>query len=322
MNVNSSALMVGILAGAAAALLSISAGEPTALSIVLFATATLPILIASLGWSNTAGFVAAAIAGGIVSAALSPLAGLTFIATTLAPAAWIGHLANLGRPAEELGGPEGGVAWYPMSDILQQLCLLVVAGLVIVGVVMGYGEAMIADVVEQFFAIMQQQSADFTVGADEQAAYERFFLTALPVVQGALWVMLLFASLYIALAIVRISGRARRPKDDLPASLRMSRTSLYIFGVGLAATFFGGVAGLIGAVVCGAFAAGFTLAGFAIVHHRTRGKPWRPLVLWGAYLAVLLFTLPIVFFLISGMFDTARAVPVSQTKRPPDNDNH
>ena len=323
MSFTSSSLVIGILAGIAAALLSISAGEPTALSIVLFAAATLPILIAGLGWTNTAGFVAAAVAGGIVSLVLSPSAGLAFTLTTLAPAAWIGHLANLSRPAEEIGGPKDGVAWYPLSDILMQLCLIVVAGLVAVGFSMGYGPDMVDEIVSQFLDIMVEQSPDFAPTPDERAAYQRFFLAALPIVQGALWVLILFASLYLAQAIVRVSGRARRPKDDIPASLRMSRTSLYIFAAGLVMSFFGGAVALIGAVICGAFAAGFILAGFAVTHHKTRGKSWRPVLLWSAYLAVTLFTLPLVLFLITGMLETARAVPVSRHMPPggPDNDN-
>lgn len=318
MNVTSSSLLVGLLAGCAAALLSISAGEPTALSIVLFAAATLPILIASTGWSNTAGFVAATVAGAIVSIFVSPTAALVFIVTTLAPAAWIGHLANLSRPASELGGPDGATAWYPLSDILFQLCVLVIAGLLVVGVSMGYGEAMIGEVVDEFFAIMQEQSPDFQPAEGDRDAYAAFFLTALPVVQGALWVLILFGALYLSLAIVRTSGRARRPKDDVPSSLRMSRRSLYAFGVGLAMTFFGGAPALVGALVCGAFGAGFTLAGFAIIHHRTRGKAWRPLALWGGYLAVILFSLPLLFFLVAGMIQTARAVPVAGPPRPPE----
>lgn len=317
MNLTSSSLLVGLLAGVAAALLSIGAGEPNPLSIVLFAAATLPILIASTGWTNSSGFIAAAIAGGIVSLVLSPTAGLVFTVTTLAPAAWIGHLANLSRPADEIGGPEDAVAWYPISDILLQLCLLVIGGLFIVGAAMGYGPEMIDGLVDQFFVVLQEQDPELAFTDAEKAAYGSFFLTALPFVQGALWVMILFASLYVALAIVRLSGRGRRPKDDLPAGLRMSRLSLYLFGLGLVLTFLGGTAALVGALVCGAFTAGFTLAGFAIFHHRTRGLSWRPLALWGAYLAVFLFTLPLLFFVITGMIGTARTVPVSKRMPPP-----
>lgn len=322
MKLNSRSVMIGVLAGAAAALLTISAGEPSAVSLLLFAAASLPILIASTGWSNVGGFIAAGVAGGIVTLVLSPIAALTFLLTTLAPAAWIGHLANLSRPAEELGGPDGSLAWYPLSDIMQHLCILVAVGLVIVGAAVGYGEPMISSVVDQLLTVMQESNPDFRPAEGDRAGYVAFFLMALPVVQGMLWVLILFTALYLALAIVRASGRARRPKDDVPASLRMTRRSLYFFGGGLVLTFFGGTPALIGAVICGAFGAGFILAGFAIVHHRTRGKSWRPLALWGGYLAVLLFSLPIIFFLVTGMVETARAVPITRQTPPSDNDNH
>jgi hypothetical protein len=317
MNFNATSLTVGLLAGLAAALLCISAGEPNVLSLFLFAAATLPILIASLGWSNAAGFVAAAVAGGIVSLFVSPLAALVFTVTTLAPAAWVGHLANLGRPAEELGGPTGAMAWFPLSDILLQLSVMVVAGLIVTGIAIGYGPELIDDVATRFFEVLAQQNADLQLTDADRDGYAAFFLAALPVVQGALWVLILFTAYYVAHWIVRLSGRARRPKDDIPASLRLSRRSLFLFGAGLLLTFAGGMATPIGGLICGAFGAGFILAGFAVFHHRTRGKPWRGFALWGAYMLVIFFTLPLLFFLIAGMVETARTVPVS---RPPPQD--
>ena len=61
----------------------------------------------------------------------------------------------------------------------------------------------------------------------------------------------------------------------------------------------------------GAFGIGFVVAGFAIAHHRTRGKPARGLMLWTAYLATVIFTLPLAFFLFLGLFDTARTLTVT-----------
>ena len=63
MNLTTRSLMIGVLAGLAAALLSISAGEPTALSLLLFAAATLPILIAS-GYGGP-GFETRALSAGV-----------------------------------------------------------------------------------------------------------------------------------------------------------------------------------------------------------------------------------------------------------------
>jgi hypothetical protein len=55
------------------------------------------------------------------------------------------------------------------------------------------------------------------------------------------------------------------------------------------------------------------LAGFASLHFKTRGKPWRPFALWFAYVSVLLFTIPIFVILILGLMDTRRAIALTPT---------
>jgi uncharacterized membrane protein YdfJ with MMPL/SSD domain len=67
----------------------------------------------------------------------------------------------------------------------------------------------------------------------------------------------------------------------------MNRNSIFIFLVGLAATFFGGIPAMIGATLVGTFGAGFLLSGFAALHFRTRGKDWRLPALILCYLASL-----------------------------------
>ncbi len=123
-----------------------------------------------------------------------------------------------------------------------------------------------------------------------------------------MWVTILLAGWYVASAIVRMSGRSKRPKDDIPSQLRMPRTGAIALAAGGAMSFVDGGIGLIGWTICGAFGAGFIIAGFAIAHHRTRGKPARGLLLWAAYLATIIFTVPLAFFLFLGLFDTARTL--------------
>ena len=55
------------------------------------------------------------------------------------------------------------------------------------------------------------------------------------------------------------------------------------------------------------------LAGFASLHFRTRGKPWRLFALWFAYLSVLLFTIPIFAILVLGLMDTRRTIALTPT---------
>ncbi|MCR9139136.1 MAG: DUF2232 domain-containing protein [Alphaproteobacteria bacterium] len=312
MNNTTLTLLVGLVAGIAAALLVLGSGDMTVLSVLLSAFATLPILIAGLGWSNLAGVASVIVATGIVAVAVSPLASFMIAATTFVPAAWIAHLSNLARPAEELGGPQGQMAWFPLSDIMLHLCGLVCVSLIILGFAIGYGEDVVGEVVERLFAILAEQNPEFQPDAEYRNDMIGFMTRILPALQAMMWVTILFVAWYLASAIVRASGRAKRPADSIPAGLRMSRLSMLIFGAGLALSFGGGAIGLIGSTVSGAFAGGFMLAGLAMLHHRTIGRAWRFMALWSTYAAiVVLFPLPLVVLLFAGLFDTARTSPLS-----------
>ncbi|KGF69257.1 hypothetical protein LL06_12320 [Hoeflea sp. BAL378] len=308
MTQQSTSLLVGLLAGVSAALMLVSAGSPSSLSFILFAAAALPVLIAGLGWSNLASIVAVLSAMAIIGLATTPQAALVSAVTTLAPAAWIAHLSNLARPAEEVGGPEGAVAWYPLPDIFVNIAACVCVGLVAVGLAMGYGPALVEELVNVFVATLQETNADYQPSAEALAEMKQFFLYALPSIQAGMWVVILFAGWYVASALVRLSGRSRRPKDDIPSQLRMPRLGGFALAAGVAMSFVGGGVGLIGWTLIGAFGMGFVVTGFAIAHHRTRGKPARGLLLWTAYLATVIFTVPLVFFLFLGLFDTARGL--------------
>tara|TARA_R110002020_G_scaffold189446_7_gene388512 strand:- start:26745 stop:27704 length:960 start_codon:yes stop_codon:yes gene_type:complete len=311
MTQQSTSLLVGLLAGVSAALLLVSAGSPSSLSFILFAAAALPVLIAGLGWSNLASIVAVGCAMLIIGFATTPQAALVSAVTTLTPAAWIAHLSNLGRPAEEIGGPQGGVAWYPLSDIFINIAGCVCVGLVAVGLAMGYGPDFVEQLVDVFVDTLKHNNADYELSAGSLAEMKQFFLYALPTIQAAMWVLILLAGWYVASAIVRLSGRSKRPKDDLPSQLRMPRLGVLALAAGVAMSFVQGGVGLIGWTLIGAFGIGFIASGFAIAHHRTRGKPARGLLLWTAYLATVIFTVPLAFFLFLGLFDTARTLTVT-----------
>ncbi|MEQ8479980.1 MAG: DUF2232 domain-containing protein [Hoeflea sp.] len=309
MTQQSTSLLVGLLAGISAALLLVSAGSPSGISFFLFAAAALPVLIAGLGWSNLASGIAVVSAMAVLALTISVQSALVSAITTLAPAAWIAHLSNLARPAEEVGGPEGAVAWYPLSDIVLSICGVVCIGLFAVGLAMGYGPGFVSDLVDLFVTVLQEGNPTYQPTPEGIAEMKNFFLFALPAIQAAMWVLILFAGWYIASAIVRASGRAKRPKDDIPATLRMPRVGGLALAAGVIASFAPGGVGLIGWTLVGAFGIGFVAAGFAIVHERTRGKPARGLILFAAYATTILFTLPLGFFFFMGLFETARSTP-------------
>lgn len=313
-------IATGLIAGVTAALLSLSANAQSSLAIVLYAASALPILIAGLGWGNASALIAV-LAGGVVASALvSSYFALMIVIITLIPAGWLSNLANLARPASELGGPEDALAWYPLSNILAHLAIMVTLGMIAVGAIVGYDSAMASQLVDVVIQTLKAQEPLYNPDAASIAQMKSIFALALPLVQGALWVFLLFAAYYIASFVVRLSSKGLRPREDMPSTLRMHRNAIFIFLAGLVSTFLGGVPAIIGALVCGTFGAGFVLAGFASLHFRTRGKPWRLFALWFAYLSVLLLTIPVFAILILGMMDTRRTIALTPAG-PADNKN-
>ncbi|QRM54869.1 DUF2232 domain-containing protein [Sinorhizobium sp. BG8] len=312
-NLNWTSIAIGLVAGVTAALLSLSANAQSTLAIFLYAASALPILIAGLGWGNASAFIAVIAAGLTASTLVSSHFALLIVIITLIPAGWLSNLANLARPATELGGPDNALAWYPLSNILTHLALMVTLGMIAVGMIVGYDSTMADRLVEIVLQTLQEQEPLYNPDPAAVAQIKAIFALALPLVQGALWVFLLFAAYYIALFIVRASGKGLRPREDMPAALRMHRNAIFVFLGGLVLTFAGGVPAIIGALICGTFGAGFVLSGFAVLHHRSRGKVWRLAALWLAYVSVLLFTIPVIAILVLGLSDTRRTIALTPT---------
>lgn len=308
--VNGKLLLTGVLAGITAALLVLGANAQPSFSSVLYAASALPVLIVGLGFGNVASITAIATAAILGTVAVSPMFAAAMAIFTLLPAGWISHLASLARPASELGGPDDLTAWYPLSDILLHLCGLVSLAVVVLGVMIGYGPELVSDMVEMIVSSASSSDPSLSIDAAQLAQVEHTMLIMLPVVQAGMWVLMLTAAYYIATRVVALSGHARRPREDMPSALKMSRNALFVFLAALVATFAGGTVALVGATICGAFGAGFLIAGYASLHKRSRGKDWRLPVLILAYLSALL-ALPLFFILVLGLVDTGRTVALT-----------
>jgi hypothetical protein len=141
------------------------------------------------------------------------------------------------------------------------------------------------------------------------------FVLMLPMIQGGLWVLLLFTAYYLASRLVSRSARALRPREDMPSALRMNRNAIFIFLAGILLTFLGGVPAMIGATICGTFGAGFLMAGFAGLHFRSKGKDWRLPVLVLAYISSVML-LPALFILVLGLADTRRTIALTPGQGP------
>lgn len=310
---NPKVLAIGALAGLTAALLVYGATVQPLMFILFGALSALPILIVGLGWGNIAVITAVVTAGIVGAVGYSLSFGLFAVLLALVPA-WLSHLANLARPASELGGPDHLIAWYPLSDIMLHLCGLATAVIVIVGAIMGYGTELVGQVVDLYVTVMKDQQPTLQLDPEAVAKTKSLMLYAVPVVWGIVWVLMLLAAYYIAIRIVAASSRNLRPREDIPSALRMNRNAIFVFLAAIVAVFFGGIPALIGAAALGAFGAGFLVSGFAALHYRTRGKDWRIPVLTLCYLTSLMLTVPALVILILGLSDTRKAIALTPNK--------
>ena len=318
---NARTLLIGALSGVAAFALAYAAGVTVLFSTLLAAASALPILIAGLGYGLIPAIVGIVVAGALGLALASPFFALYTLAVTLIPAGWLSHLGNLARPASEIGGPDGQMAWYPLADIMMHLCAAVTLALIVVGAVAGYGPDTTGQVIDAVIDALNSENPELALEPALIAQYKAMFAVLLPMVQGATSVILLFVAFHFASRIAIASGLSNRPREDVAVALRMNTNAIFVFLAALVVTFFfGGPIGLIGAACLGAFGGGFLLAGLARMHLAARGKSWAVPVIILSYLS-LIFTFPALVFVVMGLLDTRRAIALSPGAPTNNNDD-
>ncbi len=306
---NAKALLIGLLAGLASALLFAGLVTQSSSAVGLAFVAPVPIMIASLGWGSTAGFVAALSAFGAVAGALGSFyAGLTILLSIGLPSAILGHLAGLARPSDtQPTTPNAAPAldWYPLPRILFAATLLAGFACIAMGWLIGYNPAELAPAVSE--ALSSEATASASVSPEQIAELARFVVTVIPYAQPAFLVLTFVICLFVSAAIVRASGRLPRPKDDIPGTAGLPRMALAGFALALALCFTGGVPALLGAVFTGALGCALTMVGLAAMHRRSRGRTARGLLLFTAYASIVLLSIPLFAFLALGLFETAKS---------------
>ena len=307
--------LAGLLYGLGAALLAAAPllGVPFAAAFGFFAS--IPIFYVGFAHGPVSAIIAAAAAVVATSVVGGPIAGLALAAGTAVPAAYAAYLINLARPADELGGPSGRLAWYPLADVLLRLCVTVALGSIALGVAVGYGlekaQAVITSVLEEAAQTPGALPGGLPPGTD-MGDIAAQIAGLLPLAQPFGAVLILLACMNIAMRVARARGVLRRPADDMALALRLPMLGLFAFGAALLLSFADGSVGLAARAFTGALAAGFAVAGFALAHLKLRGSPARAPLLVGLYLVTFLtagLTIPLMIGF--GMFSTARAVPIS-----------
>src|SRR5262245_53226958 len=129
-------LLVAVGAGTAAALLFASVATGSLFATLLFYLASLPILIAAIGWGHLAGLLGAILAAIGLGAALGFYFFVAFLFGVGLPAWWLGYLALLGRQVAT-NGSAGGMEWYPVGRLV--LWAAVIGALAVIVAVLSFG---------------------------------------------------------------------------------------------------------------------------------------------------------------------------------------
>jgi hypothetical protein len=264
--------MIGAGAGVCAALL-LSVQSRSALALLLYSLAALPILIAAIGWSHWAGLVAAIVAALGIAAAFGPSNAFGVLFGVALPAWWLGYLTLLARAVS-------GDATF--LETLRQL---------------------VRQLLRAQMQIPEGQPLVIPGTDNPERLVDVLVVLMAPI--GALFSTLIeMLDLWLAARILRISGRLKRPWPDL-AAMRLPATTPLALAAALAASFASGVPGFVAALVAGSLLFAYAVIGFAVMHDITRHLHGRAVMLIGMYTTVIVLIWPVLLMGLLGLVDTA-----------------
>jgi hypothetical protein len=300
-------VLIGLAAGAAAALLFASLASGSPLALILAYLAPLPLMIAGIGWGSLAGIIATVLAVLCVSLLFDGQHILVFALGSALPAFWLSHLALLARPAD--GSSPGKLEWYPTGRIVLWAATLAsistLIGLAITISASGLDLQNLQDQLKVFLdATEERLRTDNNLGP-EKLFNSELLAKIMPAIAAALSTLILLLNVLLAARIVRVSGQLRRPWLVLTAMTFPRAAMLILAGACIGIALAPGPLAFISTILAGAFTMAFVILGFAVLHAMTRGSGGRPLVLGGVYVAVLVFFWPALLMALLGLVDTA-----------------
>jgi hypothetical protein len=290
-------LLIGLGAGAASALLFASLASGSALAILLFYLARVPIMIAALGWSHWAALSAAALGTIGLTAIFGNLFVVAYAIGVAVPAWWLGYLALLARQ----GATPNSAEWYPVGRIVIWAAILGAVAVWAVVATFGFDETALRNGLRRSIEALMRGEAQHP----EAKRIINILVYILPLGAAALTTLVNVVSLYLAGKVVNVSGRLRRPWPDLTAIDFPGFTPI-LFAASVAASMIGGIAGTIASILAASLFVAYVLLGLSVLHFVTRGLAGRPFILAGVY-AITLFMSGFVLILVAllGLSDTA-----------------
>src|SRR5262245_24780166 len=303
--------IIGIGAGAAAALLFASVTSGTLLSIPLFYLAPLPIMIAGLGWSHWAALTAAlagAVALGLVFGAVFLFA---FVAGAGVPGWWLGYLAMLARPVPATAGErqdEAALEWYPAGRLV--LWAAILAALVVLAAIPNFGtdaESFRAGLRGALATVLRVETGTSAGSPDMPGTGKAdrlidFLVGVVPAAAAVLATITNLFNLWLAGRVVKFSGRLSRPWPQL-SMMTFPPVMIAALAVAIALSFVDGLLGVIAGVFSASLLLAYGVLGFAVLHAVTAGMNMRGFVLGLAYASVTVLGWPLLALCLLGLVD-------------------
>ena len=314
--------IVGIGAGAAAALLFASVTSGSWLSIPLFYLAPLPIMIAGLGWSHWAAMTAA-LAGALgLGAVFETVFLLAFAAGAGFPAWWLSYLAMLARPVAITNGSGQGAEsfeWYPPGRLVVWAAVLGV--LVVIIAIPNFGvdaDSFRAGLRDALNAIMRVNNGTPARAGSNTERLLEILVNAIPPAAAVLATITNLLNLWLAARVVKFSGRLARPWPQL-SSMSFPPLMTPALAVAIVLSFLDGMLGIVGGIVAASLLLAYGVLGFAVLHAITQGMSARPFVLSITYAGVILLGWPMLALCLLGLVEMAIGLRgrVSTKRGPP-----
>jgi hypothetical protein len=302
--------LVGLGAGAAAALLFASVTSGTWMSVPLFYLAPLPIMIAGLGWSHWSALVAGFAASAALGAAFGGIFFFAFLAGAGIPAWWLVYLALLARPGNDSIAPGDAAAgtaaleWYPPGRLIVWAGIL--AALVVIVAIPTFG----TDAETFRTGLRTALSSMFKGGTEDGQLSETALrnldrlIEFLPPAAAVIATITSVFNLWLAARIVKFSGRLTRPWPAL-AAMTFPKMTLPALAAAVGLSFFDSMVGILAEVVTAGLLMAYGILGFAVLHTITQGVRSRPFLLGGLYASVMIIGWPILVLSLLGIFETA-----------------
>jgi hypothetical protein len=291
---------IALALGLVAAVVFVSATTgPLPVRLILFLITPLPLLLAGLGWGVRAALLAALAGTGLLIAA-GPMVAAVFALSQAVPAAVLSYLALLNRPVIAAGEDAAEPAkappreWYPPGRLVVWTAIMAAIPAAIWTLIADANSTEIKQALETALAEAFKVGSITGPGgtpldAESVAQISAIIYAALPGGSAIAWMSGLLLTLWLAGRIMLASGQLTRPWPDLSAMEFPPGTAL-VFAIALGAAFLAGPAGLIARAFLGAFLLAYVLLGLCVLHYTTRGSKWRPFILWGVYITLLILS--------------------------------